>query len=190
MSQVISMEELAKRKENRKHSQSTNKKNAKSEDIVYSTDAKFITLDGIQFGFGGAFQRDFMKNLNAKRAQVTDLVLNHYDKELEALKYDESISAEAYVQYKLSFAVLKAFSLGVIESIKTEKDFDAIFDNESPELAIISEIVLAVMQLSYSEFDYQRMIRDRWCNIDSTLTEFLASLDDLFDLSILERKQN
>lgn len=188
MSQIVNISDLAKNRENRKNAPKDKQNKPKTDEVVYSTDAKFITLDGIEVGFGGAFQRDFLKNLEEKREQVIQKVMGLYDKELELLKYEQSVTAESFIQYRVGFAVLKAVAMGVISNLKTGEQFDAIFDNRTDELAIISEIVLAVMHLTYTEFDYQRMLRDRWFNLDSTLTEFLESLEDLFNMDVLQNK--
>lgn len=188
MTKIININDLAKMKEQHKEKLSK-PKSSKKEEMVYSTDAKFIMLDGIQLGFGGAFQRDIIKHLNERREEVLNKVLTLYDKEISAIRHDPMVSAEVYLQIKLSFAVLKTTVVAFFSRLETVEQFDEIFDNETEELAFISEVVLAIAHTVYSEMDYQRMIRDRWCTIDSTLSEFLLSLDDLFDFGILEQSE-
>lgn len=185
MTKVVNFTDLAKQREQRNQP-----KLPTTNGVAYSTDGKYITLNGIKFSFGGAFQRDFMKNLSEKREQVIDAVLNIYDKELEELKLDANVATSAFVQYKFGFSIVKGVIVKLIEGLQTEEQFNAIFDNETQELALITEIVLAVMHLTYSEFDYQRMLRDRWFSIESSLSEFMEALNNLFDMSILEKVQN
>ena len=180
MTEVVSFSELAKSKEQRlKAKQDMSKKSTNG--VEYSTEGKFIMFGDIEVGFGGAFQRDIIKNLNDKRDQVIEKVLALYDKESALACANPVLDEASRTHLETSFTVLKVIAASILANFETNEQFDKIFDNETEELLIISEIVLAVMYVSYTEFDYQRMLRDRWFTVDVPIAEFTAVLNDTFE---------
>lgn len=152
-------------------------------EVVYSPDAKFISLGGMTLSFGGAFQRDFIKRLDNNRQKVLDLLSSYYGKELQRHKDNPEVSTEEYINTKLTFSVLESTTHELIRLIESDKILDEIFDlpDGSLELYLIPSIMFSVIHLAYTEIDLQEMIRDRWCAIDATLVEFLETLDSHFN---------
>lgn len=153
-----------------------------------STESKYVLHGDIQLSFGGAFERDLIKNLNERTEQVIGALVNSYKKAIDEMGIDFNDTSEGNVitlNVEDSFKVIShEKALALAATLETVEQLNAIFDNDSIEALIgMSKLVFAIVAVSYTHLDLLRMQKNNYYMVNVEIEELLSNLNDAFVVS-------
>lgn len=135
----------------------------------------YYSLNELEVRFGGAFVKDIISKIEENKVEILKSIEISNDR---SKYYLSKALDEDDKRYKLLLKTLEDQEVlmdEIINNIKTPYDLDEMFREGSKHLKIIGFVLTIAMVHSYTQFDYHRMLRDKWIELSIPIEEFMSS---------------